>query len=128
MSSVRLFPLDIGQLLFGGQSFRVEEFTDGTTYVVRAEVPGLDPEKDIRVSVCNDRLQIRIERTEERDEKLHSEFHYGSFVRTMHLPLSSDEQGITASYTAGILEVRVPLGDKATPGREIPVATDGKRK
>jgi HSP20 family protein len=129
----RLFPLDLAALptmLFGNQSFRVEEYTDGASYVVRAEVPGLDADKDIKVSQFGDRLQIRIERSEERADKTHSEFHYGSFARTIHLPLTAEAEGITATYTAGILEIRVPLAGKVSPGREIPitVATNGKHQ
>ena len=121
----RLFPLDLMQLpstLFGVQAVRVEEYTDGDTFVVRAETPGLDPDKDITVSIFGNRLQIRVERTEERVDKAHSEFHYGTFARSVALPLSAREDGITATYVAGILEVRVPLSGSVTPGREIPVS------
>ncbi|WP_432989920.1 Hsp20/alpha crystallin family protein [Dactylosporangium sp. CA-233914] len=126
----RLFPLDLTQLpntLFGVQAVRVEEYTDGTTYVVRAEAPGLDPDKDITVSVVGNRLHIRVERTEERVDKAHSEFHYGTFVRTLQLPPNAREEGITAAYVAGILEIRVPLTGATTPGREIPVTTKPPR-
>ncbi|GAA3276787.1 Hsp20/alpha crystallin family protein [Dactylosporangium vinaceum] len=122
----RLFPLDLLQLptaLLGMQAVRVEEYTDGDTFVVRAEAPGLHPEKDITVSVFGNRLQIRLERTEERVDKAHSEFHYGTFTRTVALPLNAAEDGITATYVAGILEVRLPLTGTVTPGREIPVTT-----
>ena len=122
----RLFPLDFGQLpsmLFGAQAFRIEEYTEGRTYVVRAEVPGLDPDKDITVSQFGDHLQIRIQRTEERIDKAHSEFHYGTFARSVQLPVSAEQDGVTAAYNAGILEVRVPLAGKVAPGREIPVTT-----
>src|SRR5215213_10109256 len=73
-TTARLFPLDLGQLpsmLFGPPAFRVEEFTDGTTFVVRAEVPGLDAAKDIKVSQVGDRLQIHIERTAELGDRAH---------------------------------------------------------
>ncbi|MFI5911887.1 Hsp20/alpha crystallin family protein [Dactylosporangium sp. NPDC051541] len=122
----RLFPLDLMQwpnTLFGMQGVRVEEYTDGTTYVVRAETPGLDPEKDVKVSVYGNRLQIRVERTEERVDKAHSEFHYGTFARSVQLPGNAAEEGITATYVAGILEIRVPLASAVPPGREIPVTT-----
>ncbi|GAA4263854.1 Hsp20/alpha crystallin family protein [Dactylosporangium darangshiense] len=125
-TATRLFPLDLAQLpsmLFGAPAFRVEEYTDGNTYVIRAEVPGVDPAKDIKVSEFGDRLQIRVERTEERVDKARSEFHYGSFARTVHLPLTTDEESITVAYTDGILEIRVPLAGKVAPGREIPVQT-----
>jgi HSP20 family protein len=123
--SNRLFPSDLAQLpsmLFGAPAFRVEEYTEGSTYVVRAEVPGLDPDKDITVSQFGDRLQIRIERTEERVDKAHSEFHYGSLARSVQLPMSAEEEGTNATYCAGILEIRVKLAGKVTPGRQIPVS------
>jgi len=120
----RLFPLDLMQLqgaLFGAQAVRIEQYADGDIFVVKAEAPGLDPEKDITVSVFGNRLQIRVERTDERIDKAHSEFHYGSSARAVQLPLNAREEDITATYVAGILEIRVPLAGTATPGREIPV-------
>ncbi|MET7401976.1 Hsp20/alpha crystallin family protein [Dactylosporangium sp. NPDC005572] len=129
MVTGRLLPLDLAQLptmLFGGQSLRIEEYTDGDTYVIRVEVPGLDPDKDIRLSVFGDRLQIRVERTDERLDKAHSEFHYGVFTRTLQLPLDAQADGITAGYAAGILDIRVPLTGRAEPGREIPITVAGK--
>lgn len=125
----RLFPLDLAQLpeaLFGPSPVRIEEYTDADTYVVRAEVPGIDPDKDITVSVYGDRLRIRVERAEEHLDKTHSEFHYGTFTRSIALPRTAVEDGITATCVAGILEVRVPLAGTVPPGREIPVT--GQRK
>ena len=51
---------------FGGMNWpfrdiKVEEFVDGDQLVVRAEVPGVDPERDIDVSVENDILTITAE-------------------------------------------------------------------
>ena len=124
MSSVRLFPLDVAHLpsmLFGTPTLRLEEYPDGDAYVVRAEVPGVDPEKDVKVSVADGRLSIAVERTEERADKTHSEFHYGSFARTVQLPAAAQEDRITAKYDHGILTIRVPLATAPTTGREIPV-------
>ena len=65
---------------------RVEDYLDEGAYVVRAELPGVDPDKDVEVSVENDMLTIRGERREETKEKNRREFHYGSFRRTLALP------------------------------------------
>ena len=98
-------------------SIRVEEFLDGNTLVVRAEAPGLDPDKDIDVSVVDGVLQIRAERQEEKEEKgkdsYRSEFRYGSFLRTLPLPPDVKEEDIKATYKDGVLEVRTPLPEQA---------------
>ncbi|KRE78571.1 Hsp20/alpha crystallin family protein [Arthrobacter sp. Soil763] len=93
-------------------SIKVEQFQDGNTLVVRAEVPGIDPEKDVDVSVSNGMLNIKAEREEKTEHKsktgYRSEFRYGSFVRSIALPAGAREEDITASYKDGVLEVRAP--------------------
>lgn len=88
---------------------RIEDFRDNGSYVVRAELPGLDPEKDITVTVEGNELSITAERTAQRHEGAHTEFSYGSFARTVRLPGGVDVNAITARYDAGILEVTVPM-------------------
>jgi HSP20 family molecular chaperone IbpA len=60
------------------------------------------------------------ERTVQRHAKAHSEFSYGSFARTVRLPAGIDAGQVTANYTAGILEVTVPVKEPAET-RQIPV-------
>ncbi|WOQ18393.1 Hsp20/alpha crystallin family protein [Raineyella sp. W15-4] len=105
---------------------RVEEYVDDKTLVIRAEAPGLDPDKDVTISVEGGKLHIRAHREErsERKEKdsYRSEFRYGSFNRTVTLPEGATEADVTASYTDGVLEVRVPVGEAPAPGgRKVPV-------
>jgi HSP20 family molecular chaperone IbpA len=100
---------------------RVEDFMEEGAYVVRAEIPGIDPDKDVEVSVENDMLTIRGERREETKDKNRREFHYGSFRRTVSLPKGADAEKITASYTDGVLEVRVPTTAVEAPTMRIPV-------
>jgi HSP20 family protein len=98
-------------------SIRVEQFVDGNTLVVRAEVPGIDPEKDVDVSVADGMLHIKAEREEKSEQKskngYRSEFRYGSFTRTIALPPGAREEDITASYKDGVLEVRAPAPEQA---------------
>ncbi len=102
---------------------RVEEYTEGDTLVIRAELPGLDPDKDVEISVAEGVLHLRAERREEKKEETRagyrSEFRYGAFRRTVALPAKVSEQDIDASYRDGILEVRVPLGGKQPPAKKI---------
>ena len=112
--------------IFGDGRISVEEYREDDVLVVRAELPGIDPDDDVEISVDGNVLHLRAERTieshdEERDG-YHSEFKYGSFMRTIALPLGADTDHITATYTDGILEVRVPLDDDAVTARKIAIS------
>jgi HSP20 family molecular chaperone IbpA len=100
---------------------RVEDFMEEGAYVLRAELPGINPDDDVEVSVENDVLTIHGERREETKEKNRREFHYGSFLRSVTLPKGADAEHITASYTDGVLEVRVPTTTEVAPSVRIPV-------
>jgi HSP20 family protein len=105
----------LGERFFGWRDdlIRVEEFFDGATEVIRAEVPGIDPVKDVEVHVTDDMLVLRVERREQSREKagdgaFRTEFRYGELTRVLPLPVGAREDAITATYTDGILEIRVP--------------------
>ncbi|HEX9064004.1 MAG TPA: Hsp20/alpha crystallin family protein [Streptosporangiaceae bacterium] len=95
-----------------GQGMRMEDYVRDGHYVVRAELPGVDPAKEVDVSVTDGILSIRAERKEEEIDKTHSEFRYGVFSRRIVLPPGADEEHVEASYDKGILEVVVDLKDK----------------
>jgi HSP20 family protein len=99
-------------------TIKVEQFQDGSTLVVRAEVPGIDPDRGVDVSVSNGMLHIKVEREEKSEHKsksgYRSEFRYGSFQRSIALPSGAKEEDITASYKDGVLEVRAPAPITAT--------------
>ena len=105
----------------GMPEFRIEDYLRDGDYVVRAELPGVDPERDVSVTVDHGVLEIRAERREETREKHRSEFRYGSLHRTLRLPDGADETQIKARYDQGILEVSVPVRDVAQAGRRIPI-------
>jgi HSP20 family protein len=91
-----------------GPYVRVEDYMDEGTYVLRAEMPGLDPDKDVSLDVEGDVLTISGERHEEQKDKNRHEFHYGSFTRSIPLPHGVKTEEIKATYVDGVLEVRVP--------------------
>lgn len=112
---------------FGGRaiglapSLRIEDFVEEGVYVLRAEMPGIDPDKDVELVVEGGMVTIRGERREEhRDKNLH-ELHYGSFSRSVPLPRDVKPEEIAATYTDGVLEVRIPLGATEEEARRIPV-------
>lgn len=98
--------------LQGTHAIRLEELIEDDTCVIRAELPGIDPEKDVEISVADGILHLRAEREEHREEKqpagYRTEFHYGRLSRSIRLPEGATEADVTASYKDGILEVRVP--------------------
>jgi HSP20 family molecular chaperone IbpA len=108
-----------------GHPMRVEDYVEDGTYVLRAELPGVDPEKDIEVTVSKGILTISAHRQVEHEGKHHSEFRYGAFARSFTLPERADEDRIRASYDRGVLEVVVNLKDQAAApaDKHIPVRT-----
>ena len=71
-------------------------------------------------------LRLHAERrTEEQTEDkkgYRSEFRYGSFTRTLQLPPGAAESDVTATYTDGILEVRIPVDEQQAEARRIPIS------
>jgi predicted unusual protein kinase regulating ubiquinone biosynthesis (AarF/ABC1/UbiB family)/HSP20 family molecular chaperone IbpA len=108
-----------------GQGFRLEEAIRDNRYVIRAELPGLDPENDIEVTTDGRILTIRAERRERADGVYRSEFRYGSLVRAVRLPASVDAADVTARYDNGVLEVSVPAREVRRTGARIPVVDAG---
>jgi HSP20 family protein len=106
-----------------GQPIRVEEYVEGDHYMIRAELAGVDPEKDVEVMAGPGYLTIRAERSDKTEGKHRSEFRYGSFSRTLTLPAKADEDAITASYRDGILTISVGLKtEQKASAKKIEVA------
>jgi HSP20 family protein len=98
---------------------RVDEFQDKDALVIRAELPGIDPEKDVEVTVSAHVLHIEAQRREEEstEEKgyVRRELRTGSFMRNLPLPEGVTEEDVAASYKDGILEIRIPTPAEAEP-------------
>jgi HSP20 family protein len=110
------FPIRAGRLI------PVEDTLTDTEYVVRAELPGLKPDKDLTLTVENGILTVHAERQEQEHVRGRSEFRYGLLQRAVRLPANADAEHITASYRNGILEVTVPLTSPQPTGRQITVS------
>ena len=112
------------------QTFRVEEVAQDNRYVIRAELPGLDPDEDIEVTVDGRNLTIQAERRQEDSGPSRSEFRYGSLTRLVRLPARVDPKDITARYERGVLEVSVPIRDVKPEGTRVPIeqADDPEQK
>jgi HSP20 family protein len=93
--------------------------------IVTVELPGIDPE-NVEVSLDDDILTIRGEKTEEReiseDDRYLHERSYGKFQRRIPLPDGISADKVSADYDKGVLTVSVTLPEEATPEpRHIPV-------
>ncbi|WP_371637186.1 Hsp20/alpha crystallin family protein [Streptomyces zaomyceticus] len=109
-------------------SIPVEMTSGDGVYVLRAELPGMDPDDDIGITVDDNLITVRAEHSESKEDKEHSEFRYGSFRRTVRLPATIPADDVEASYADGILTVRIPMPEEedATSVRTIPVKRAGE--
>lgn len=110
---------------FGETAIRVEEFEENNHLVVRAEVPGVNPDEDVEITVTEGVLRIMVQRKKESKienrRRYRSEFQYGSFVRTIPLPAGATEKDVKADYKDGVLEVRVPINGQHAEAKKIPI-------
>ena len=109
----------------------VDVFTRDGNLVVRAELPGIDPDNDVDISLEQGVLSIRGERRREEtangDTWFRAERHHGTFERRIAVPSEVKAEDITASYTDGILEVVVPQVSAEPATKKIPVQVGGHR-
>jgi len=97
--------------LTGSHSIRIETQIESDAFLVRAELPGIDPAKDVEVTVADGVLSMHAERSEQQ-EQCHSEFRYGSFHRDLRLPDGAKREKVTATYHGGILSVPQVTGSR----------------
>jgi HSP20 family protein len=106
----------------------IDVLSRGDDLVIRAEIPGVDPERDIDITVQDRTLSIRGERKQERrtedDRFFRTETFYGSFLRTVPLPTDVKPDDIHATYRDGILEIVIPKAAEQSSSKRIPVSVE----
>jgi HSP20 family protein len=107
--------------VFGNHIIKVEDEMKDGNYELRAEIPGVDPDKDVDITVRDGLLTIKAERTEKKESNGRSEFSYGSFMRSVTLPPGAEEDAIKASYDKGVLTVSVPVTEAAAAEKHVAV-------
>lgn len=107
--------------VFDTRVMRLEDEMKEGRYVVRAEMPGVDPAKDIDITVHDGQLSIKAERSEKKEFNGRSEFSYGSFVRTVSLPAGADEDSVEATYDKGILTVSMAVSEAKPAARRVQI-------
>jgi len=112
--------------LFGGVSTpRVDVYQTQNDVVVKAEIPGVSKE-DLNVYIDENsiRLSGQTKKEEElKDENIYRmERHYGSFSRTIPLPVEVKSEQAKAEYKDGILTITIPKVEPSKPkGRRIDI-------
>ena len=95
---------------------------------ISADLPGMD-EKDIHINITKDRLSLKGEKKEEKEEKgknfYRKERSYGSFHREITLPCEVQGEKATAIFKKGVLNITVPKSPEAQKEtREIPIKAE----
>lgn len=87
-------------------------------YIVKASVPGVKPE-EIEISLTDNRLTIKGESKEDKEVKEENywmrERRYGTFVRTLTLPMTVNSDKAEATHENGVLTLRLPKSEVAKP-------------
>lgn len=108
-----------------GGVIKIEERVDDDGITLRGEIPGVDPSKDIEITVDDGRLTIRAERRQSEtvtdETSSRSEFRYGSYRRSLDLPPGASAEDIEASYENGILDVRIPTPQPRPEAKRIQI-------
>jgi HSP20 family protein len=103
---------------------RIETYRKDNEYVVRLDLPGVDP-KDVQIHAEGNVLSISGERKTEEKGQDYQETSYGKFERAVTLPQGVETDKISARCEHGVLEIRVPVPTQLA-GRKIPIEIDQK--
>lgn len=112
----RGFDLEPFESRMGAFSPKVDVTENDKEIKISAELPGMD-EKDIDVSLQKDMLTIKGEKKEEKEDKgkdyYRMERSYGSFSRTIPLPVEVETDKVEAKFKKGVLNITLPKSAKA---------------
>jgi HSP20 family protein len=91
---------------------KIDVKEDEQSFTVKADIPGVNKE-DIQVDIDEDRVSLRAEVKQEKEEKkgekvVYSERSYGMVSRSFTLPVDVDAKGAKAEYKDGVLNLTLP--------------------
>ncbi len=94
----------------------VDVFQDDSNIVIQSTIAGVAPE-DLDVSITNDMVTIRGERRQsfdaEEEDYFYQECYWGTFSRSIILPVEIDADRAEAKIKNGILTIRIPKANAA---------------
>jgi HSP20 family protein len=107
----------------------MDAWREGEQIVVEFDLPGVDPDS-VDLDVERNVLTVRAERrpaTGDDTEMIAAERPLGVFSRQLILGDTLDTDRVQASYTAGVLTLRIPVAEKAKPRKITVTSADTDR-
>jgi HSP20 family protein len=102
----------------GSNSLPLDVIEEDGEYIVKASVPGVNPE-DVEITLTDNVLTIKGEMKQE-DERDESNYHVrerrsGGFMRQIALPTTVDPEKVEATNENGVLTLHLPKSEAAKP-------------
>ena len=108
-------------------SVPIDMYQTDKAVVVKASLPGIEPE-EVDISITGDVLTIKGEHKEEHGGKeenyFRREHRYGTFCRTLPLPVPIETEKAEAVFENGVLALTLPKVEEAKP-KQIKVKPKG---
>src|SRR4051794_38347792 len=99
-------------------------------FVLRADLPGMRRE-DVAIELEDSVLTVSGERKAEHEDRQEGYYRveraFGGFSRSLTLPKGIDPAAVTASFSDGVLEVRIPKPEETKP-RKITIDVGGEEQ
>jgi HSP20 family protein len=101
-----------------GGTLAVDMYETDEAVVVKSATPGVDP-KDIDISITGDTLTIkgetRVDEEVEEENYVYRERRYGSFARSLTIPVPIQADEAEADFEDGILTLTLPKAEEVKP-------------
>jgi len=105
----------------------VDVYQTANDVVVKATIPGVKPE-EVDISITGDTLTIKAEHKEEKEVKQEDYFHkerrYGTFNRSILIPVQVKADKAEAVFENGVLTLTLPKAEEVKP-KQIKVKAKG---
>lgn len=106
------------QYEMSGGNLPLDIYQTKNDVVVKAALPGLKPE-EVDISLSGETLTIKGEHREEKETKeaeyIRREHRYGSFSRTVTIPVAIQSDKAQATFDNGILTLTLPKAEAVKP-------------
>ena len=106
----------------------MDAWREGDEFVVEFDLPGVDP-GSVDLDVERNVLTVRAERPSPDGDRelIAAERPRGVFSRQLILGDNLDTESVGASYSSGVLSVRIPVAEQAKP-RKIQISHESDRQ